>query len=77
MYLIGRAHNVTIFIDTKWGLGGTCVNVGCIPKKLMHHAALLRHAVNDAKVFGWNLPQPEKIDWLIIYFLFSFARVSM
>jgi len=24
---------------TKWGLGGTCVNVGCIPKKLMHMAA--------------------------------------
>jgi len=21
---------------TAWGLGGTCVNVGCIPKKLMH-----------------------------------------
>jgi pyruvate/2-oxoglutarate dehydrogenase complex dihydrolipoamide dehydrogenase (E3) component len=21
---------------TSWGLGGTCVNVGCIPKKLMH-----------------------------------------
>jgi thioredoxin reductase (NADPH) len=26
---------------SKWGLGGTCVNVGCIPKKLMHQAALL------------------------------------
>ena len=26
---------------TVWGLGGTCVNVGCIPKKLMHQAALL------------------------------------
>lgn len=26
---------------TQWGLGGTCVNVGCIPKKLMHQAALL------------------------------------
>ena len=24
-----------------WGLGGTCVNVGCIPKKLMHQAANL------------------------------------
>jgi len=24
------------------GLGGTCVNVGCIPKKLMHQTALLR-----------------------------------
>lgn len=23
-----------------WGLGGTCVNVGCIPKKLMHQASL-------------------------------------
>jgi pyruvate/2-oxoglutarate dehydrogenase complex dihydrolipoamide dehydrogenase (E3) component len=21
---------------TTWGLGGTCVNVGCIPKKMMH-----------------------------------------
>jgi thioredoxin reductase (NADPH) len=24
---------------SKWGLGGTCVNVGCIPKKLFHIAA--------------------------------------
>ena len=22
--------------NTTWGLGGTCVNVGCVPKKLMH-----------------------------------------
>lgn len=28
-------------MGTVWGLGGTCVNVGCIPKKLMHQAALL------------------------------------
>lgn len=27
---------------TFWGLGGTCVNVGCIPKKLMHAAAVHR-----------------------------------
>ena len=26
---------------TQWGLGGTCVNVGCIPKKLMHQAGIL------------------------------------
>ena len=26
---------------TKWGLGGTCVNVGCIPKKLFHYTGLL------------------------------------
>lgn len=32
-------------LGTTWGLGGTCVNVGCIPKKLMHQAALLGEAV--------------------------------
>ena len=32
-------------IGTSWGLGGTCVNVGCIPKKLMHQAALLGEAI--------------------------------
>ena len=26
---------------TTWGIGGTCVNVGCIPKKLMHFAGLM------------------------------------
>ena len=30
-------------IGTTWGLGGTCVNVGCIPKKLMHQAAIFGH----------------------------------
>jgi len=25
---------------SKWGIGGTCVNVGCIPKKLYHTAAI-------------------------------------
>lgn len=27
-------------IGTKWGLGGTCVNVGCIPKKMFHYAGM-------------------------------------
>ncbi|XP_016123616.1 thioredoxin reductase 3-like [Sinocyclocheilus grahami] len=39
---------------TTWGLGGTCVNVGCIPKKLMHQTALLGTAVEDARKFGWE-----------------------
>ena len=43
---LGARVCVLDFVDpsprgTKWGLGGTCVNVGCIPKKLMHHAALV------------------------------------
>ncbi|XP_051922972.1 thioredoxin reductase 2, tandem duplicate 2 [Hippocampus zosterae] len=48
---------------TKWGLGGTCVNVGCIPKKLMHQAALLGTAVRDAQKYGWQLSGPISHDW--------------
>lgn len=41
---------------TTWGLGGTCVNVGCIPKKLCHRAAILgEEAMHDAKGFGWEV----------------------
>jgi len=48
---------------TTWGLGGTCVNVGCIPKKLMHQAALLGHYHEDAKHFGWEIPDKVKHNW--------------
>ncbi|XP_062873482.1 thioredoxin reductase 2, tandem duplicate 2 [Trichomycterus rosablanca] len=48
---------------TKWGLGGTCVNVGCIPKKLMHQAALLGTALKDAPKYGWRIPEPASHDW--------------
>ena len=34
-------------VGTTWGLGGTCVNVGCIPKKLMHYAGILAEAKQD------------------------------
>ena len=41
---------------TTWGLGGTCVNVGCIPKKLMHHAGGIGETLrDDARKYGWEL----------------------
>lgn len=41
---------------TRWGIGGTCVNVGCIPKKLMHRAGQLRHILEqDAPAYGYVL----------------------
>lgn len=48
---------------TTWGLGGTCVNVGCIPKKLMHQATLLGESLHDAKSFGWAVPDGVTHDW--------------
>ena len=47
---------------TRWGLGGTCVNVGCIPKKLMHQAGILGEGMSDAKAFGWTVGE-TKHDW--------------
>lgn len=50
---------------TSWGLGGTCVNVGCIPKKLYHTSALLRENIEAAKAYGWEIGEnPEiKLNW--------------
>jgi len=50
-------------LGTSWGLGGTCVNVGCIPKKLMHQAALLGEAIQDSRKFGWNLSEEVNHSW--------------
>jgi glutathione reductase (NADPH) len=43
-------------------LGGTCVNVGCIPKKLYSFAAHFADDFRDAAGFGWNVGAP-RFDW--------------
>ena len=45
-------------IGTAWGLGGTCVNVGCIPKKLMHYAGILAESRHDQELAG--IPTADK-----------------
>eukprot|EP00435_Cladocopium_sp_Y103_P008012 s4674_g2.t1 len=39
---------------TTWGVGGTCVNVGCIPKKLMHIAATKKEEIHDLSSYGFR-----------------------
>ena len=43
-------------------LGGTCVNLGCVPKKLMVYASSFSAAAADAGSFGWTVPTPT-FDW--------------
>jgi thioredoxin reductase (NADPH) len=52
-------------IGTTWGVGGTCVNVGCIPKKLFHTAAKYGHIIKDSHDYGWQGIDNEKLkhDW--------------
>ena len=43
-------------------LGGTCVNVGCIPKKLLTYAAHYADDFEDARAYGWSL-EGRSFDW--------------
>ena len=46
-------------------LGGTCVNVGCIPKKLYSFAAHYAEAFEEAHGFGWSVAKPS-LDWQLL-----------
>ena len=50
--------------ETK-DLGGTCVNVGCIPKKLYSYAAQFNEAFSDAAGYGWSVPEAT-LDWAVL-----------
>ncbi len=44
-------------------LGGTCVNVGCVPKKLFVYGSHYAEEFEHASAFGWQLTTPPKFDW--------------
>lgn len=43
-------------------MGGTCVNVGCVPKKLYVYASEFSKSFSDARNFGWDSARPA-FDW--------------
>jgi len=48
-------HGARVMLAEPGPIGGTCVNVGCVPKKLMYHAAELAHGIADAAGYGFDL----------------------
>ena len=44
-------------------MGGTCVNVGCIPKKLYSYGAHYAEAFAESAGYGWQLPGAPTLDW--------------
>ena len=50
---------------STWGVGGTCVNVGCIPKKLFHLAANYTDSEQDAEQIGFGVS---------VFFLFKMNK---
>jgi glutathione reductase (NADPH) len=56
----GHGARVGIAEDRFWG--GTCVNIGCVPKKFLVMAAEYGATTQDARGFGWNAT-PGAHDW--------------
>ncbi|HWA81369.1 MAG TPA: glutathione-disulfide reductase [Acetobacteraceae bacterium] len=59
---IAAGHGARVGIAEARFWGGTCVNVGCVPKKLMVQASEYGAFAEDARGFGWHGRRPEH-DW--------------
>jgi glutathione reductase (NADPH) len=59
---IAAGHGAKVAVAEERYLGGTCVNVGCVPKKLFVYASHYGDDFEDAKGFGWTVGKPE-FDW--------------
>lgn len=54
---------VAIIEDLYWG--GTCVNVGCVPKKLYYYASHFSESFEDSRGFGWQVGDIS-FDWELL-----------
>ncbi|CAM3623240.1 Glutathione reductase [Bordetella sputigena] len=55
-------RGVRVAVAEAGPLGGTCVNAGCIPKKLLSYAAGYAEAFHESAGYGWRGPAPA-LDW--------------
>jgi glutathione reductase (NADPH) len=63
---VSASHGARVAIAEPGRFGGTCVNVGCIPKKLFSYAAHWREDFKLAEAYGWTLSSPSfepRFDW--------------
>jgi glutathione reductase (NADPH) len=59
---MAAATGARVAVAEAGPLGGTCVNAGCVPKKLLHYAAQFGSAFEDAGGFGWTKSKTA-FDW--------------
>ena len=57
----GRGARVALV--ESGAMGGTCVNVGCIPKRLYSYGAGYAEAFAEARGYGWRVPDGLALDW--------------
>jgi glutathione reductase (NADPH) len=59
---VAANYGARVAVAESGRFGGTCVNVGCIPKKLFSYAAHYREDFEIARSFGWTLGE-ARFDW--------------
>jgi glutathione reductase (NADPH) len=59
---VSASYGAKVAIAEPGRFGGTCVNVGCIPKKLFAYAAHFREDFELARAYGWTAGEP-RFDW--------------
>jgi glutathione reductase (NADPH) len=59
---VSASYGAKVAIAEAGRFGGTCVNVGCIPKKLFSYAAHFREDFEVARAYGWTVGEP-RFDW--------------
>ena len=59
---IAGSHGAEVAVAEERYLGGTCVNVGCVPKKLLVYASHFGEDFEDAAGFGWTVGE-RRFDW--------------
>jgi len=59
---VAAGYGARVAVAESSRLGGTCVNLGCVPKKLMVYASSFAADFGDSAGFGWTVPTPT-FDW--------------
>ena len=57
------SYGAKVAIVEKGAIGGTCVNVGCVPKKIMYNASTLRESIEDARDYGAEVTKGDNFAW--------------
>ncbi|WP_067733630.1 glutathione-disulfide reductase [Novosphingobium naphthalenivorans] len=60
---VAAAHGARVAVAEEYRVGGTCVIRGCVPKKMLVYGAHFAEDLEDAKHFGWDIPE-AKFDWV-------------
>ena len=62
---VSSAYGARVAVAEEHKVGGTCVIRGCVPKKLLVYGAHFAEDLEDAAMFGWDVPQ-KRFDWSVL-----------